>query len=278
MIKLDIQGLSVELNKNTILEDLTLQVSEGEFLSLLGPSGCGKSTLLKTIAGINEVASGKITLDGELINDKPSYKREAVIVFQDMRLFPNMTVAENVAYPLRIKGVNKADRLNRAERFLASVQLEGMGNRRVSQLSGGQQQRVALARALAAEPKLMLLDEPFSSLDENLREDMRRLVRDLHKEFKMTTIMVTHDRLEALSMADRVAVMFDGRIVQTGTPDQILTEPEDKRVSDYFDRNSLVKGIVRNGVFTATDGSGLSCKIDRPDGECELMLRTDVIS
>ena len=278
MTKLEIQDLNVELNRNPVLRDLSLSVSEGEFLSLLGPSGCGKSTLLKTIAGINEAASGSVILDGERINDMPAYKRGAVIVFQDMRLFPNMTVAENVAYPLRIKGMKKADRLVRASEYLKSVQLEGLENRRISQLSGGQQQRVALARALAAEPKLLLLDEPFSSLDENLREDMRKLVRDLHREFHMTTIMVTHDRQEALSMADRVAIMFEGHIVQTGTPEEVLDKPSDSRVSEYFGRNSLVKGTVKGGVFTATDGSGLCCRMDRPDGEYELMLRADVIS
>lgn len=277
MIKLDIQDLTVELNKNTILERLSLQVDEGEFLSLLGPSGCGKSTLLKTIAGINDAASGFIVLDNEMINDKPAYRRGAVIVFQDMRLFPNMTVAENVAYPLRIQGMKKAERLDKASEYLNAVKLEGLGGRRISQLSGGQQQRVALARALAAEPKLLLLDEPFSSLDENLREDMRKLVRELHREFSMTTIMVTHDRQEALSMADRVAIMFDGKIVQTGTPGEVMSHPADSRVSEYFGQNSFVRGTVRSGVFTATDGSGVTCLLSRPDGEYDLILRTDAI-
>ena len=214
MIKLDIEDLTVKLNNNTILDNMSLSVMEGEFMSLLGPSGCGKSTLLKTIAGINEVSGGTIKLDGEIINDKPAYKRGAVIVFQDMRLFPNMSVAENVAYPLRIRGMKKAVRLAKAEEYLEAVRLSGLGGRKVTQLSGGQQQRVALARALAAEPRLMLLDEPFSSLDEDLREDMRRLVKELHYKFGMTTVMVTHDRKEALAMADRVAIMSNGRIEQ----------------------------------------------------------------
>ena len=275
MIKLDVQELTVELNKNTILRDLSLQVGEGEFVSLLGPSGCGKSTLLKTIAGINESASGRIILDGELINDKPAYKRGAVIVFQDMRLFPNMSVADNVAYPLKIQGMKKAERRVKAEEYLEAVRLEGLGSRRISQLSGGQQQRVALARALAAEPKLLLLDEPFSSLDENLREDMRKLVKDLHRQFGMTTIMVTHDRQEAMIMADRVAVMFDGEIVLTGDPESVLSDISDERVSEYFGNNAFVRGTVHDGIFTASDGSGLTCRLDRPDGEYDLMLRTD---
>ena len=278
MNKLEIRHLSVVLNKNSILEDLSLEVKDREFLSLLGPSGCGKSTLLKAIAGINPVSSGTISLDGENITDKPAYKRGTVIVFQDMRLFPNMTVSENVAYPLRIQGVRKEDRRKKAENYLEYVHLEGLGDRKVSQISGGQQQRVALARALAAEPRMLLLDEPFSSLDENLREDMRKLVKDLHNEFNMTTILVTHDRQEALSMADRVALMFDGRIVQTGLPEEILREPADIRVEDYFGGNMYVRGTVKGGIFTASDGSGQTWRLDREDGEYELLLRTDVIN
>ena len=271
-MKLEIKDLSVELNKTRILKGIDLGIEDGEYLSLLGPSGCGKSTLLKTIAGLIPVSGGTVSLGGKIINEVPAYKRGTVIVFQDMRLFPNMTVAENVAYPLRIKGMNKSERLRKAEEYLGYVRLDGLGDRKISRLSGGQQQRVALARALASEPQIVLLDEPFSSLDENLREDMRRLVRDLHTRFHMTTVMVTHDRQEALAMADRVAIMFDGQIVQNGTPDEILMHPADERVTRYFGNNSYIRGLVRNGVFTATDGSGLTCRIDRPDGEYNLSL------
>ena len=272
MKKLEIEDITVNLNGNEILKNLSLSVEEGEYVSLLGPSGCGKSTLLKTIAGINEPMSGTIRLDGEIINDKPAYKRAAVIVFQDMRLFPNMNIAENVAYPLRIQGVGKTERLEKANEYLGFVKLDGLGDRRISTLSGGQQQRVALARALAARPKLLLLDEPFSSLDENLREDMRRLVKDLHKQFEMTTIMVTHDRQEALSMADRVAIMFDGKIVQTDCPKNLIYAPENEAVKKYFEDCIYVSGVVSDGIFTASDGSGLICRTDCPDGEHELML------
>ena len=271
-MKLEIKDLSVELNKTRILKGIDLGIEDGEYLSLLGPSGCGKSTLLKTIAGLIPVSGGTVSLGGKIINEVPAYKRGTVIVFQDMRLFPNMTVAENVAYPLRIKGMNKSERLRKAEEYLGYVRLDGLGDRKISRLSGGQQQRVALARALASEPQIVLLDEPFSSLDENLREDMRKLVKDLHRRFHMTTVMVTHDRQEALAMADRVAIMFDGQIVQDGTPDEILMHPADERVTRYFGNNSYIRGLVRNGVFTATDGSGLTCRIDRPDGEYNLSL------
>ena len=271
-MKLEIKDLSVELNKTRILKGIDLGIEDGEYLSLLGPSGCGKSTLLKTIAGLIPVSGGTVSLGGKIINEVPAYKRGTVIVFQDMRLFQNMTVAENVAYPLRIKGMNKSERLRKAEEYLGYVRLDGLGDRKISRLSGGQQQRVALARALASEPQIVLLDEPFSSLDENLREDMRKLVKDLHRRFHMTTVMVTHDRQEALAMADRVAIMFDGQIVQNGTPDEILMHPADERVTRYFGNNSYIRGLVRNGVFTATDGSGLTCRIDRPDGEYNLSL------
>lgn len=204
MIKLSIKNLNVELNRNMILENFSLEIKDGEFVSIVGPSGSGKSTLLKTIAGINPVKDGIIELDGRVINDEPAHKRGAVIVFQDMRLFPHMNVNENVTYPLKLKGASKAERMEAATKLLSDVQLERLGDRKVNQLSGGQQQRVALARALAAEPKLLLLDEPFSALDENLREDMRQLIASLHQKFHMTTIMVTHDLHEAESMSDRV--------------------------------------------------------------------------
>ena len=211
-VKLNIDAITVELGGNTILDNLSLQVREGEFVSIVGSSGCGKSTLLKTIAGINSIKNGLVEIDGKVINDVPAYKRKAVIVFQDMRLFPNMTVSENVAYPLKVRGIDKKTRLSKAAEILNDVQLEGYGKRRTNELSGGQQQRVALARAIAAEPELLLLDEPFSSLDEDLREDMRRLIKSLHNRFNMTTIMVTHDISEAVEMSDRVVKLTGGKM------------------------------------------------------------------
>lgn len=202
--KLKIEKLSVELGKTDIINDLSLELQDGEFVSIVGPSGCGKSTLLKTIAGINQIKSGTIEIDGEIVNDVPVHKRGVVILFQDLRLFPHMSVSDNVAYPLKLRGVEKKERYIEASRLLKLVQLEGMEERRISQLSGGQMQRVALARALAAGPRLLLLDEPFSALDEELREDMRNLLLHLHDELGMTTIMVTHDMNEARSISDRV--------------------------------------------------------------------------
>ena len=273
-MKLEIQNLTAGYDSDVVLRELSLSVAEGEFLSLLGPSGCGKSTLMKTIAGILPARNGHVFLDGMDITTLPIHKRGTVIVFQDMRLFPHKSVAENVAFPLKMQGVSRPERLKKAEELLEKVQLAGFGGRRPGELSGGQQQRVALARALAAQPKLLLLDEPFSALDENLREDMRALVLSLKAEFNMTVILVTHDREEALSMSDRVALMFDGQLVQTGTPREVYTRPLSRQAADYFGNCVYIRGTVRNGCFTAPE---ISCKTDAADGEYDLMLRPDAL-
>lgn len=275
MMKLSIEHLQVKIGKQVILPDLTLQVEEGQFISLLGPSGCGKSTLLKAVAGICPAASGRILLDGRDITALPAYKRNTVIVFQDMRLFPNMSAGENVAYPLKIRGVSPEKRMEEAERLLADVQLEGMGSRRVHQLSGGQQQRVALARALAARPDVLLLDEPFSALDENLREGMRTLVKDLHRKFHMTTVLVTHDRQEALSMADRAAVMMNGRILQYDEPSEIVHHPADDQVAEFFRDCVYLSGTVENGTFRA-DGR-IELPMGTPDGAYDVLLKAGAV-
>ena len=273
-MKLKIENLSSGYEADVVLKDLSLEVAEGEFLSLLGPSGCGKSTLMKTVAGILPARSGRIFLDGQDITGLPVHKRGTVVVFQDMRLFPHKSVAENVAFPLKMQGVPRAQRLKTAAELLEKVQMGGFENRKPGELSGGQQQRVALARALAAQPKLLLLDEPFSALDENLREDMRHLVLQLRKEFHMTVILVTHDREEALSMSDRVALLFDGRLSQVGTPRQVYDRPENRQVADYFGNCVYIAGNAAGGVFTAP---GISCSASVPDGAYRIMLRPDCL-
>lgn len=273
-MKLKIEHLFSGYDSDVVLKDLSLEVAEGEFLSLLGPSGCGKSTLMKTIAGIVPASSGRILLDGADITNLPIHQRGTVVVFQDMRLFPHKTVAENVAFPLKMKGIPKADRLKTAEALLEKVQMGGYGKRKPGELSGGQQQRIALARALAAQPKLLLLDEPFSALDENLREDMRHLVLQLQQEFSMTVILVTHDREEALSMSHRVALLFNGRLSQIGTPREVYRHPETKQVADYFGNCVYIPGVVREGIFTAP---GISCPADVPDGAYRIMLRPNCL-
>ena len=273
-MKLKIENLFSGYDSDVVLKDLSLEVAEGEFLSLLGPSGCGKSTLMKTVAGILPASSGRILLDGRDITNLPVHKRGTVVVFQDMRLFPHKSVAENVAFPLKMQGVPKVQRLKTAEELLEKVQMGPYCNRKPGELSGGQQQRIALARALAAQPKLLLLDEPFSALDENLREDMRRLVLQLQKEFSMTVILVTHDREEALSMSDRIALLFDGQLSQIGTPRQVYERPQTKQVADYFGNCVYIPGQVSGGIFTA---DGISCPVTAPDGSYHIMLRPDCL-
>ena len=268
-MKLQIQNLNVRLQKQPILRDLSLQVGQGEFLSLLGPSGCGKSTLLKTIAGLLEPESGRILIDGQDIAGVPIHRRGTVIVFQDLRLFPNMSVLDNVAFPLKMQGLSKNQRSQEARQLLEKVQLGELGARKISQLSGGQQQRVALARALAAKPKLLLLDEPFSALDENLREEMGTLVLALQRDFKISTILVTHDRQEALSMSQRVALLFDGQIVQVGSPRQVYEEPASRQVASYFGGGVFLPGRAGAGRFCCAAGE-LPC--DQPAGDYELFL------
>ncbi len=272
---LQIDKVTVSLQGETILHTLSLEVREGEFLSLLGPSGCGKSTLLKSIAGIHPVQSGSILLAGQDITHTPVHKRPTVILFQDMRLFPNMSVLENVAFPLKMQRIPKAQRLETAKEFLQKVQMLDYSSRRVDKLSGGQQQRVALARALAAKPKVLLLDEPFSALDENLREEMRALVLQLHRSLKMTTILVTHDRSEALSMADRVAVMFDGSIAQCGTPQQVYEQPVSRSVADYFGNCTYLSGTIHQHQFYSNaKGIAIAAPHSLADGNYTLMLRS----
>ena len=218
---LEVNGLFVDINGQPILKGVDFSVKGGELMGLLGPSGCGKSTLLKAVAGILPPKSGSILIGGEDMANVPPHKRGAVIVFQDMRLFPNMTALENVAFPIKMQGVPKRQRLEQAGQLMKSVQLCGHESRRINELSGGQQQRVALARALAAQPRLLLLDEPFTALDNELKEEIRALVLELHKKFRTTTVLVTHDRQEAFAMADRIAVMREGRVMRQGARDEM---------------------------------------------------------
>ena len=220
-------------------------------MTLLGPSGCGKSTLLKSVSGLLETDGGDVLIDGASVIKLPAEKRGAVIVFQDLRLFPHLSVEGNIEFPMKLQGVPKARREARVKSLLEMVRLPGMEKRRMSQLSGGQMQRVALARALAARPRMLLLDEPFSSLDEELRSEMDDFVKELHRRSDITIVMVTHDKREALSISDRIALMIDGRIVQVDTPEEMYMHPANKGVSDYWGGCCYLSGRVESGTFVS---------------------------
>lgn len=238
---LKIEGLSVSFGKTRVLHEISMEIGDGEFVSLLGASGCGKSTLLKSIAGLLESESGKIEINGKVMNNVSPEKRGTVIVFQDLRLFPHMTAGKNIAFPMSIKKIPKEQQRKTVERLLDQVQLTGYENRKIREMSGGQMQRVALARALAAEPRLLLLDEPFSGLDERLRMEMGELVRKLHHENGLTTVLVTHDKQEALKFSDRIALIGGGRILQYDTPRQIYRHPVNREVAEYFGRMNYIR-------------------------------------
>jgi putative spermidine/putrescine transport system ATP-binding protein len=222
------------------LDDVSLTVSTGEFFALLGPSGSGKTTCLRLIAGFDLPDSGQILLDDEDVTDVPPFGRNVNTVFQDYALFPHMTVAENVGYGLRVRGVPPVERLSRAEEMLALVRLAEFGGRRPNQLSGGQKQRVALARALINRPKVLLLDEPLGALDLKLREEMQAELKGLQRRLGVTFVFVTHDQGEALSMADRVAVFNRGRIEQLDTPRELYNRPRTAFVANFVGSANVI--------------------------------------
>lgn len=233
-VAVSMEGVVAKYREQTILHDLSLKVRQGEFLTLLGPSGCGKTTLLNLIAGFAQASEGEIFIDGQLVTAVPPHQREIGIVFQNYALFPHMDVARNIGYGLRMRGVSKDEIAQRVDAVMQLVKLDGLGHRKPRELSGGQQQRVALARALVIRPKVLLLDEPFSALDKGLRGAMQIEIRDIQRTLGVTTIFVTHDQGEALSMSDRIAVMSRGRICQIATPDEIYRRPTDPFVASFL--------------------------------------------
>jgi putative spermidine/putrescine transport system ATP-binding protein/spermidine/putrescine transport system ATP-binding protein len=229
----ELEGVSKRFGETIALEELSLRVHRGELMTLLGPSGCGKTTLLHLVAGFLAPDRGEIAIDGERVTELPAYRREIGIMFQSYALFPHMSVAANIGYGLRMRGVAKPEIARRVADALALVKLVGLEDRRPRQLSGGQQQRVALARALVIRPRVLLLDEPFSALDRNLRTAMQVELKDIQKKLGVTTIFVTHDQSEALSLSDRIAVIAAGRIRQIGPPDEVYRRPADRFVASF---------------------------------------------
>ena len=226
------------------LDGISFAVGQGEFFGMLGPSGSGKTTCLRMIAGFDTPTTGEVLIAGRSVGDQPPYERDAHTVFQDYALFPHMSVADNVAFPLMIEKVAKVERLKRAEAMLERVKLGGFGKRKPSELSGGQRQRVALARALIDGPSVLLLDEPLGALDLKLREDMQRELKDLQRSLAITFIFVTHDQGEALGMSDRIAVFNHGRIEQIGTPDDIYDRPATAFVATFVGSANVIDAAL----------------------------------
>jgi putative spermidine/putrescine transport system ATP-binding protein len=248
------------------LTGVDLEVRRGEFLTLLGPSGSGKTTLLNLIAGFQQPDDGRIQVDGREVTHLPAHARGFGMVFQSYALFPHMTVAENVAYPLRMRGVARALREELVARYLSMVELEDLGQRYPPQLSGGQQQRVALARALVFEPPVLLMDEPLGALDRRLRQSLQFEIKRIHQELGATVLYVTHDQEEALAMSDRVAVMRDGRIEQSGAPRAVYEEPETTFVASFLGETNLleVEVVAGNGAGSTVCHKASDQRFDLP--------------
>ena len=227
-----------------VVKDLNLTIGKGEFLTMLGPSGSGKTTCLMMLAGFETATNGEIRLDGRPINQVPPHKRGIGMVFQNYALFPHMTVGENLAFPLEVRGMGKSEREAKIKRALDMVQMYSFINRRPAQLSGGQQQRIALARALVFDPSLVLMDEPLGALDKQLREHMQFEIKHLHESLGITVVYVTHDQGEALTMSDRVAVFNDGRIQQLAPPADLYERPDNSFVAQFIGENNKLPGVV----------------------------------
>ncbi|WP_119303983.1 ABC transporter ATP-binding protein [Dongia deserti] len=247
------------------VQDVTLDFPQGKFVCLLGPSGCGKTTLLRLIAGLETPTTGRVLLDGKDLTEWPAHKREFGMVFQSLALFPHLTVGENVAYALRIRGADRPTQRKRAQELLELVRLPGVIDRHISQLSGGQRQRVAIARALALNPKLFLLDEPLSALDAKLREAMQVELRLLQQRLGISTIVVTHDQREAMTMADIVVIMDHGRVQQVASPLDTYRSPANAFVADFIGTSNLIAAILQSPTSASVQGRAI--RIERlPQG------------
>lgn len=269
MIEVCVENLVVKFSNVVALDDISFTVNPGEIFFLLGPSGCGKTTLLRTLAGFYTPNKGNIFFGGDNVTILPPHKRKTGMVFQSYALWPHMTVAENVGFGLQEMKMPKAQIADRVQEALASVKMQAYGNRKPGELSGGQQQRVALARALVIRPRCLLMDEPLSNLDAQLRYYMRLEIHRICKEFGLTTIYVTHDQKEALSIADRMAVLSNGKIQQIGTPQEVYKRPKNEFVADFIGATNIIKGtVIRSGggeAYVDTPMGKLQCVQANPD-------------
>lgn len=279
---IEIQGISKAFGDNTVLENIHLSVKRGEFLTLLGPSGCGKTTLLRLISGFEQPDTGTISLNGDNLAGLPPNQRQVNTVFQSYALFPHFSVFDNVAFGLRCQQVKEAEIKQRVLETLDSVHLKAFSHRYPAQLSGGQQQRVAIARAVINKPKVLLLDEPLSSLDHHLRKNMQRQLKELQRDLNMTFICVTHDQEEALSLSDRIAIMQDGKIQQIGTPREVYEEPCNVSVAEFTGETNLfdAKIITANNTSLVVEVEGKQLTLEnhrhiKPRQKIQILVRPE---
>lgn len=250
---IEFRNVSKQFGDACVVDDLSLEIHDGEFVVLLGPSGCGKTTTLRMLAGLETVSSGEIFIDGERVNDVPTQHRDLAMVFQSYALYPHMTIADNIGYPLRVRKLDKAQRAERVKRVAEMLEIEALLERKPRQLSGGERQRVALARAIVREPRAYLMDEPLSNLDARLRVQMRGELKRLQHQLGTTTIYVTHDQAEAMTLASRVAVMRKGRLQQFDTPMTIYNQPANRFVAEFVGSPSMnfIEGEIDAGMFVS---------------------------
>jgi ABC-type Fe3+/spermidine/putrescine transport system ATPase subunit len=266
MAFLELDNLTKEFGDLVAVEDVSLSIEEGSFVTIVGPSGCGKSTILRSITGLETPTSGEIRLEGDSILELPPYRRNIGLVFQDYALFPHKTVFENVAFGLKMRGASEDEQRERVEQMLEMVNLEGYQEKYPKECSGGEQQRIAVARAIAFDPDLVLMDEPLSNLDKNLRTSIRSELRRIQAETGVTTIYVTHNQNEALSLGDKLAVMNDGRLEQYDEPEAVYRNPETRFVADFLGRSTELTGTYRS-----RDGAGVADL----DGSVEMQVSDD---
>ena len=271
---IEVRGVTKRFGAVEVLESLSLEIAAGEFLTLLGESGSGKTTLLRLIAGFEQPSSGEIWMDGERLDTTPAHKRRVNTVFQHYALFPHLDVRDNVAYGLRVKNTPKNEIGGRVEEALRMVKMNEFAGARPSRLSGGQQQRVALARALVNRPQLLLLDEPLSALDANLRKQMQSELKALQREVGITFLFVTHDQEEAMALSDRIALLRNGALEQVAAPREIYAHPATAYTAQFIGQTNLLRGNVHNG--TANCGA-LSWRTSAPEGDARYSLRPEAI-
>ena len=276
-LNISINNVTKKYDDFYALKNISLNITSGEFMTLLGPSGSGKTTLLMVLAGFTNPDSGSVKFGEEEVILKPPHLRGIGMVFQNYALFPHMTVEQNVGYPQKLRGVGKVETSKSVEEALETVKLGGLGHRKVDELSGGQRQRVALARAIVFKPKILLMDEPLSALDKKLREEMQIELRQLHDTLNMTTVYVTHDQKEALTMSDRITVIDGGKLMQLGTPNEIYDHPDNGFIADFIGESSLLPVKVKNSKAVI---GGTEIKVAQPldrDGEFLLVVRPEKV-